>query len=75
VCTGNTFTFVVVGGSGSINIVTSPAGAIIEPSAVVPAGGGSFTVRNLANKSGDTTVTAVDSGTPRQTATATITCS
>jgi len=73
-CTGKTFNLVVVGGTGSTNITASPSGATISPQ-VLPAGGGTTSISGLANGSGATQITVVDTGTPRQAVSATITCS
>jgi len=73
-CTGSTFTLTVIGGSGSINITASPSGATISP-AVVAAGGGTTNISGLLTGSGVTTITAVDSSSPRLITSATITCS
>jgi len=70
-CAGKTFNFVITGGSPSYNVVTSPIGATATPQ-VVPASGGTTAISTLP--SGSTTVTVVDTGSPQQVVTATITC-
>jgi hypothetical protein len=69
-CTGKTFTFVAAGGTPSYSWVASPTPG---PTVVPSTGGGKADVSGLA-AAGTTTVTVFDQGTPKQTATATITC-
>lgn len=75
-CAGKTFTFVVTGGTGPYNVTTNPG----PPQIGSPAPGGNantFTVSVPATPAftGTISVTALDSGSPAQTATATVTCS
>ena len=72
-CAGNTFQFVLVGGTAPYNVVTNIPGAIVTPP-VIDSSGGTTTVSGLSNSSGLVTVTAVDSTNPKKTASATITC-
>ena len=71
-CTGKTFSFVVVGGTAPYSVSASPTGPIIAPSPV-PTAGTPVLVSNVP--SGTTTITFVDTGTPKAIGTATITCS
>jgi hypothetical protein len=72
-CTGKTFTLVITGGTTDYNVIASPAGAIVTPQVVTTAGG-TTGISGLLTGSGPTTITVVDTGTPQQTVTATITC-
>jgi len=73
VCTGKTFRFVLNGGSPSYNVQVSPTGPVITP-AIVSASG-SFTDISGPFPVGTTNVTIIDTGSPQQVVTATITCS
>ena len=66
-CTGKTFTVVVSGGTPPYNVLTSPAGVVVSPSA------GSFQISGLATGSGVTNVLVRDFGS--QATSAIITCS
>ncbi len=70
-CTGKTFSFVVVGGTAPYSVSASPTGPIIAPSPV-PTAGTPVLVSGLA--SGTTTITFVDSSSPKLIGSATITC-
>jgi hypothetical protein len=72
-CTGKTFQFVVVGGAPPYSVSASPAGPIIAPSPV-PTAGTPVSVSGLATGSGITTITFVDSSTPKLVKSVTITC-
>ena len=75
VCTGKTFRFVITGGSPSYNVQVSPkvaTGPVAVP-AVVSASGG-FTDISGPFAVGTTTVTVVDTASPQQVVTASITC-
>ena len=72
-CTGKTFQFVVVGGTPPYNVSASPAGPVIAPSPV-PTAGTPVSVSGLATGSGVTTITFVDSSSPKAVKSATITC-
>jgi hypothetical protein len=72
-CTGKTFQFVVVGGTPPYSVSASPAGPIIAPSPV-PTAGTPVSVSGLATGSGITTITFVDSSSPKAVKSATITC-
>jgi hypothetical protein len=74
-CAGKTFTFVVTGGTGPYNVTTNPT------TMVAPGGNNNTfgvtvppTVAPAAPFTGTISVTALDSSTNAQTATATITC-
>jgi hypothetical protein len=74
-CAGKTFTFVVTGGTAPYNLTTNPG----PPTIGTPAPGGNantFTVSVPAAPpfNGTIAVTALDSGSPAQTATGTVTC-
>jgi hypothetical protein len=75
-CTGKTFTFIIVGGTPSYGV--SSTSGIVAP-ASVGASGGTFTVSGLTSppsgSSSVASVVVVDSGTPQQAKSATITCS
>ncbi|MEP7180884.1 MAG: hypothetical protein ABI886_01710 [Betaproteobacteria bacterium] len=66
-CPGKTFTFVAAGGTPSYSVIVTPTPA--SPPAITA---GVATVSGLTT--GTWTVTIYDQGNPRQTATATITC-
>ena len=73
-CTGKTFSFVVIGGTPPYSVSASPAtGVIISPSPV-PAAGTPVGVSGLTTGSGITVITFVDSSSPKQLASGTITC-
>jgi hypothetical protein len=74
-CAGKTFTFVVTGGTQPYNLTTNPG----PPTVGTPAPGGNantFTISVPAAPpfAGTIAVTALDSGSPAQTATGTLTC-
>src|SRR5437899_2412725 len=73
-CTGKTFQLIVVGGTAPYSVSANPAGPIITPSPV-PAAGTPVSISGLLTGSGATTITFVDSSSPKLIATATITCS
>jgi hypothetical protein len=72
VCTGKTFRFVVTGGSPSYNVQVSPTGPVVAPAVIGSSGG--YTDISGPFPSGATTVTIVDTASPQQVVTATITC-
>jgi len=72
-CTGKTFSFIVVGGTAPYSVNANPPGPIITPSPV-PTAGTPVNVSGLTTGSGLTTITFVDSGSPKVIGTATITC-
>lgn len=73
-CTGQTFTFVITGGTAPYNVSVTPSGGVATPP-VVAGSGSSSDISGLADGSGVTTVIIVDSGSPtQQTRTATISC-
>jgi len=71
-CAGKTFTFVITGGVAPYNVTTNPT-FVVAPGGNI----NTFTVAVPAAPAftGPIAVTALDSGSPAQTATATITCS
>ena len=70
-CTGNTFPFVVSGGTPPYNVSASKG--TVNPQLVVKAGD-KASVSGLLTGSGVTTVLFLDSSLPQKSATATITC-
>ena len=70
-CTGNTFNFVVSGGTAPFNVVS--AGGTVTPNPV-PATPGGFAVSGFLTGSGPHQVLVGDSSTPQKTASATINC-
>jgi len=72
VCTGKTFRFVITGGSPSYNVQVSPRGPVVTPAVVGSSGG--YTDISGPFVPGATTVTIVDTASPQQVVTATITC-
>jgi hypothetical protein len=72
-CTGKTFNFVVSGGTPPYNIVPAVSGVTASPQ--VLNGPGAVAINGTTTGSGTTTVTVIDSGSPKQTFTATVTCS
>ena len=73
-CTGQTFTFVITGGTAPFNVSVTPAGGVATPP-VVPASGGTVDISGLLDGSGVTTLIIIDAGSPSaQTKTATIAC-
>ena len=68
-CAGKTFTFVVTGGTPPYNITTNPT-YVVTPGGNV----NTFAIGPVTQNSGSIAVTALDSGSPAQTATATVTC-
>ena len=73
-CTGQTFTFVITGGTAPYNVSVTPSGGVATPP-VVAGSGSSSDISGLVDGSGVTTVIIVDSGSPtQQTRTATISC-
>jgi hypothetical protein len=72
-CTGKTFNFVITGGTHDYNITAGTVGAIITPP-VVTASGGTTSISGLLTGSGLTNVIVVDSGSPQQTVSGSITC-
>ena len=73
VCTGKTFRFVLTGGSPSYNVQVSPTGPLVTPAVV--GSSGSYTDISGPFAVGITNVTIVDTASPQQVITATITCS
>jgi hypothetical protein len=73
VCTGKTFRFVLTGGSPSYNVQISPTGPTVAPPVVSSSGG--YTDISGPFPVGITNVTIVDTASPQQVVTATITCS
>jgi hypothetical protein len=71
-CTGKTFTFVITGGSPNYNVTASPSGTATPQ--IVTSSGGTTGIGGLVTGGGATNVIIVDSGSPQQTVTATITC-
>ena len=69
-CPGKTFTFVVTGGTPPYNITTNPT-YVVTPGGNI----NTFAIGPVSQNSGTVAVTALDSGSPPQTATATVTCS
>jgi hypothetical protein len=69
-CAGKTFTFVVTGGTPPYNITTNPT-YVVTPGGNI----NTFAVGPVTQNTGTVAVTALDSGSPAQTATATVTCS
>jgi hypothetical protein len=72
-CSGKTFNIVVSGGTPPYNIVPGVSGVTATPQ--VLNGPGSVAISGATTGSGTTTVTVLDSGSPKQTVTATLTCS
>ncbi|MEO8674765.1 MAG: hypothetical protein ABI569_04250 [Casimicrobiaceae bacterium] len=72
-CTGKTFQLVVIGGVAPYNVTAAPSTGVIVPSPVLAAGT-PVPVSGLATGSGDTIITFVDSSSPKQSASAKITC-
>jgi len=71
-CTGNTFPFVITGGTAPFSVAVSGGGiAIPNPVTTSP---GSVSISNLINASGLHTIFVGDASTPQLTTTATITC-
>lgn len=73
-CTGKTFNFVVVGGTAPYSVTANPGGPTFVPSSVIAKSGNTVGVTGLVTGSALTTLTFVDSGTPKKTFAATITC-
>ena len=73
-CTGKTFTFIVVGGTAPYNVSASPSNGVIITPTPVSAAGIPVAVTGWLTASGDNFVTFVDSSSPKQLATATVTC-
>jgi hypothetical protein len=71
-CTGNTFPFVISGGTAPFSVAVS-GGGIATPNPVTTSPG-SVNVSNLLNGSGLHTVFVGDASAPQLTTTATITC-
>jgi hypothetical protein len=71
-CTGKTFTFVITGGSPNYNVTVNAPG--VATPQIVTTSGGTTDISGLLTGSGSNTVIVVDSGSPQQTTTATITC-
>jgi hypothetical protein len=74
-CTGKTFNFVPVGGTGSYSVTANPAGPVIVSVPSPPTSGAVVSVSGLTTGSGVTTITFVDQSSPQKTVAATITCS
>ena len=80
-CAGKTFTFVVVGGTPQYNVTATSGTTLVGgvPGSVVHSSGDTFQVNGLSNPPPTTSnvvsVIVVDSGSPQQAKTATITCS
>ncbi len=74
-CTGQTFNFVPVGGTGSYSVTASPSGPIITSVPSPPTSGATVSVSGLLTGSGVTTITFVDQSSPQKVVSATITCS
>jgi len=68
-CAGKTFTFVVTGGTPPYNITTNPT-YVVSPGGNI----NTFVVGPVTQTNGTLAVTALDSGSPALTATATVTC-
>jgi hypothetical protein len=68
-CAGKTFTFVVTGGTPPYNITTNPT-YVVSPGGNI----NTFSIGPVSQNSGTIAVTALDSGSPALTATATVTC-
>jgi len=71
-CSGKTFNFVVSGGTPPYNIVPAVSGVTASPQ--VLNGPGAVAISGATTGSGTTTVTVLDSGSPKQSFTATVTC-
>jgi hypothetical protein len=70
-CTGNSFNFVVYGGTPPYNV--NPTAGIATPQ-LVNANGGSTMISGLMDMSGDTSIVFLDSSTPAKSVVAKITC-
>ena len=70
-CTGETFSFVLTGGTPPFSVAS--AGAVAQPNPVTTSPG-NVSISGLLYASGVHTVTVGDSSKPQKTATATITC-
>jgi len=68
-CAGKTFTFVVTGGTPPYNITTNPT-YVVTPGGNI----NTFAIGPVSQNTGSIAVTALDSGSTAQTATATVTC-
>lgn len=74
-CTGKTFNFVPVGGTGSYSVTANPGGATIVSVPSPATSGAVVSVSGLTTGSGVTTITFVDQSSPQKTVSATVTCS
>jgi len=74
-CTGKTFNFVPVGGTGSYSVTANPGGATIVSVPSPAVSGAVVSVSGLLTGSGVTTITFVDQSSPQKTVSATVTCS
>ena len=68
-CPGTTFTFVVTGGTPPYNITTNPT-YVVAPGGNI----NTFAIGPVSQTNGSIAITALDSGSPALTATATVTC-
>lgn len=72
-CTGSTFQFAASGGTPPYTVISSTAGIGINPGSIGTSGS-STQVSGLNNGSGMTTLSFLDSSSPRQTVTTTVNC-
>jgi hypothetical protein len=72
-CTGSTFQFAASGGTPPYAVVSSTASTGINP-ASIPVSGGVTQISGLTTGSGSTTLSFLDSGSPKQSVTATVSC-
>jgi hypothetical protein len=74
-CSGKTFNFVPIGGTGSYSVTATPGpGPVIASVPSPPVSGTTVSVSGLLTGSGITTVTFVDQSSPKQSVSATINC-